>query len=90
MKKQYDYYECRWPSYYYECRWPSYEIVLYHDGIKIRNEYKNLLELDKYLEELEAEGYTRGYTEEDVEEARKKWEHIYENRIERNGWEEIK
>ena len=80
MKKQYD---------YYECRWPSYEIVLYHDGIKVGVERKSLLELGKYLEELEAEGYTRGYTEEDVEKARKKWKRIYENRIERNGWKEI-
>lgn len=80
MKKQYD---------YYECRWPNHEIVLYHDGVKVGAERKGLLELDKYLEELEAEGYTRGYTEEDVEKARKRWEHIYENRIERNGWKEI-
>jgi hypothetical protein len=75
MKKQYD---------YYECRWPSYEIILYHDGVKVGVERKNLLKLDEYLEELEAEGYTLGYTEEDVEKARKSWEHMYENRIERN------
>lgn len=78
MKKQYD---------YYESRWPSYKIILYHNGIKVAAKRKNLLELDKYLEELETEGYTRGYTKEDVEEARKKWEYIYENRIERNSWE---
>lgn len=74
MKKQYD---C------YECRWPNYEVVLYHDGIKVGAERIDLLKLDKYLEDLEAEGYTRGYTEEDVENARKRWEHIYENRIQR-------
>lgn len=76
MKKQYD---------YYESRWPNYKIILYHDGVEVAAEQKTLLELDKYLEELETKGYTQGYTEEDVEKARKRWEHIYENRIERNG-----
>lgn len=80
MKKQYD---C------YECRWPYYEIVLYHDGVKVGVERIGLLELDGRLEQLEVEGYTRGYTEEDVEKARKGWERIYENRIERNDWKEI-
>ncbi len=74
MKKQYD---------YYECRWPSYEIILYHDGVKVGVERKDLLKLDEYLAELESEGYTLGYTEEDIEKARERWEHIYENRIER-------
>lgn len=74
MRKQYD---------YYECRWPGYKIALYHDGVQVGVECKSLHELDSYLEALEAEGYTQGYTEEDVEEARKEWEHIYANRIER-------
>lgn len=81
MKKQYD---------YYECRWPNYEIVLYHDGEKVGVEKKSLLECDEYLEELESQGYTRGYTAEDVEKARERYEHMYENRIERNGWKEVK
>lgn len=81
MKKQYD---------YYETRWPYHEVVLYHDGVKVTIERKDLLELDDYLEQLENDGYTRGYIEEDVEEARRHWEHIYENRIERNGWKEVK
>ena len=76
MKKQYD---------YYECRWPNYEIVLYHDGVKVGVERKGLLVLDEYLGLLENEGYTLGYTEEDVEKARKKWEYIYKNRIEQKG-----
>lgn len=75
MKKQYD---------YYECRWPSYEIILYHDGVKISDERVTLLNLDERLEQLEAEGYTLGYTEEDIEKARKKYEYYYENRIEKN------
>jgi hypothetical protein len=76
MKKQYD---C------YEYRWSNYEIILYHDGVKVGVKHIDLLKLDKYLEELEAKGYTLGYTEEEVEKARKSWEHIYENRIERNA-----
>lgn len=78
MKKQYD---------YYECRWPSYEIILYHDGVKISDERVTLLNLDERLEQLEAEGYTLGYTEEDIEKARKKYEYYYENRIEKNWGE---
>lgn len=68
---------------YYACRWPEYEIILYHDGIKVDSERVSLLTLDKRLEQLEAEGYTLGYTEEDVEKARRKYEHYYENRIEK-------
>lgn len=74
MKKQYD---------YYECRWPNYEIVLYHDGEKVGVERVSLLERDKHIEELEHQGYTQGYTNDDVEKARKRYEHMYENRIER-------
>jgi hypothetical protein len=76
MKKQYD---------YYECRWPSYEIILYHDGIKVDSERISLHKLYERLEQLEAKGYTFGYTEEDVEKARKKYEYMYENRIVKEG-----
>lgn len=72
MRKQYD---------YYESRWPYYTIVLYHDGVKVGTERKSLHELDDYLEELESEGYTLGYTEEDVETARKEYENKRTNRI---------
>jgi hypothetical protein len=73
VRKQYDYYEC--PSF-------KYNIVLYHDGVKVAVEGKWLTDLDDYLEELEAQGYTRGYTKEDVDNARINYEHKYENRIE--------
>lgn len=73
VKKQYD---------YYEVRWPYYEIVLYHDGSKVSVERKSSLEMNEYLKQLESDGYTQGYTEEDVEKAREEWEHIYKNRIE--------
>lgn len=80
MKRQYD---------YYETRWPYYEVKLYHDGIEVGTERKSLHTIDEYLERLENEGYTRGYTEEDVEKVRKHWEYIYENRIERNSRKEV-
>lgn len=72
MRKQYD---------IIEARWPYYDIDLYHDGVKVDS--KHTAYVDEAIEALEREGYALGYTEEDVEEARKKWEHIYENRIER-------
>ena len=74
MRKQYD---------YYECRWPDYEVVLYHDGEKVVVERVSLLKRDKYIEELERQGYTQGYTKDDVEKARQRYEYMYENRIER-------
>lgn len=74
MRKQYD---C------YECRWPNYEVVLYHDGEKVGVEKVSLLERDKYIEELERQCYTKGYTKDDVEKARQRYEYMYENRIER-------
>ena len=74
MKKQYD---------YYETHWPYYEVVLYHDGSQVAVERKDLVTVYEYLKQLEIDGYTRGYTEETVEEIRKHWEHVYENRIEK-------
>ena len=74
MRKQYD---------TYECRGPIYEIVLYHDGEKVEVKRVSLLQYDNCIEELEGQGYTRGYTEDDVEKARKKYEYTYENRIEK-------
>ena len=74
MRKQYDIYEC--PSFYYN-------IVLYHDGVKVGVEKKSVLDYDEYLNELANQGYTRGYTKEDVEEAHRRYKYLYENRIEK-------
>lgn len=74
MKKQY---------YWYESRWPYYTVVLYHDGVEVGVERKDQLEINDYLEQLRNEGYTAGFTDEDIEKARKRYEHMLENRIER-------
>ena len=76
MRKQYDCYETR--SF-------KYDIILYHDGVKVAAESKWFGdELNAYIDGLESEGYTRGYTKDDVEKARKHYEYLYENRIERD------
>ena len=72
MRKQYDIYEC--PSF-------CYNIVLYHDGMKVGVEKKSVLDCDEYVDELESRGYTRGNTKEDIENARQRYEFLYENRI---------
>ena len=74
MRKQYDVYEYA-PSYY--------TITLYHDGVKVGVEKRSSFAYEEYLEELENQGYTLGYTKDDIEEARKRYEYMYENRIER-------
>lgn len=74
MRKQYDLYEGASFRYW---------VVLYHDGVKVDAVKKwQGDELSAYLDKLESEGYTRGYTKDDVEEAYKKYIHIYNNRIE--------
>ena len=40
-------------------------------------------DVNRYIDRLEARGYTFGYTDKDVEEARKRYEQVLENRIER-------
>jgi hypothetical protein len=77
MRKQYDYYETR--SF-------KYDIILYHDGVKVAKESKWVDNLYERLKELEAQGYTRGYLKEDVDEARRKYEHKYENRIDEDKY----
>ena len=75
MRKQYDYYE----TFSF-----SYNVDLYHDGVKVATEEMTYYEIGDYIQQLEAQGYTRGYLKEDVDEARRKYEHKYENRIERD------
>ncbi len=72
MRKQYD---------IIEARWPYYDIDLYHDGIKVDS--KHTAYVDEAIEALEREGYTLGYTEDEVEKARKMYEEVLANRIER-------
>lgn len=70
MRKQYD---------IIEARWPYYDIDLYHDGIKVDS--KHTAYVGEATEALEREGYTLGYTDDEIEKARKKYEHKLENRI---------
>ena len=73
MKKQYDIYETR--------SW-KYDIVLYHDGVKIFTESKwQGNELDNYINEIESEGYERGYLKEDVEAAKRHYEYLLARQI---------
>lgn len=57
-------------------------IYLYHDGELV--ETKKFWEDDEYLnfiENLELNGYTYGYKKEEVEEAKKRYEHMLNNMI---------
>lgn len=72
MKKQYRYYETT--SF-------KYDIELYHNGsfLDIREVWFDALndEIDK----LEAQGYTYGYTEYEVEQTKQHYEKMLENII---------
>ena len=74
MRKQY---------IFHEYAWGRYVIELYHDGVLEQTIKKDKADVNRYLDRLEAHGYTFGYTDKDIEEARKKYEYIYANRIER-------
>lgn len=63
--------------------WGFYVIELYHDGVITQVIKKDRAYTSGYIDKLEAQGYTFGYTDKDIEEARKKYEHMLENKIER-------
>lgn len=57
-------------------------VELYHDGELV--ERKNFWEDDKYLDyldNLEASGYVYGYTKEEVEECKQRYEYMLANII---------
>lgn len=64
-----------------ERHWPYYNIILYHDGVEIATKDSNQMMIGMDTDKLEEEGYTYGYTDKEIEEARKKYEHKLENRI---------
>ena len=68
MRKQYRYYEIN--SF-------LYNINLYYDGVCECTRKVWLDELDEILDELESKGYTQGFTENEVNEAKR----IYEKRL---------
>ena len=74
MRKQYT---------FHAYAWGFYVIELYHDGVMTQAIKKDKADAEGYIDRLEAQGYTFGYTDKDIEEARKKYEHMLENRIER-------
>ena len=65
--------------------WKTWRIYIYHDGTKITSETFLRIQDDEYndrLDELEAQGYTYGYTPEEVENAKALYEHKLINIIE--------
>ena len=75
MKKQIQYMPYKWP----------YTIIrIYHDGQLVEEKILIQDEAVDYIEGLEQQGYTKGYTKQEVEESRK----IYENQLQ-NIIEEI-
>lgn len=64
-----------------EGRWPYYELVLYHDGIKVETRDSNQMVIGHDTDKLAEEGYTYGYTDEEIEMARERYERKRANRI---------
>ena len=68
MKKQMQYIPYKWP----------YTIIrIYHDGQLVEEKTLFQDEAGDYIEELEQQGYTKGYTKQEVEESKR----IYENQL---------
>lgn len=68
-----------------ERRWPYYNIILYHDGVEVAIRDSDQMMIGVDTDKLEEEGYTYGYTDDEIEKARKKYEHKLANRIEIKG-----
>ena len=67
-----------------ELDWKTWRIYIYHDGVKVGSETYLRIQDDEYndrLDELEEQGYTYGYTPEEVENAKKLYEHKLKNII---------
>lgn len=72
MKKQYR----NTDSLFYRCY-----LYIYHDGILVDTKRYWYDELYEEIEKLEQDGYTYGYTREEVEKAKQKYENMLENVI---------
>lgn len=57
-------------------------ITLYHDGVEVGTEKVWDDELFDYIEHLEEQGYTRGFSKAAVEKAREEYEYLRDNLIE--------
>ena len=51
-------------------------ITTYHDGVKIRNDKVWLDDYADFTDNLEADGYERAYTKEEVQEAKEEYERL--------------
>ena len=49
-------------------------VILYHDGVEVERNRMWEDECDDYVDKLEDEGYTFGYSVDEVENARKNYE----------------
>jgi hypothetical protein len=69
---------------YYLTRDASFlnNIAIYHDGVKVGTERIWDDELYDYIAQLQQQGYTRGFSKDTVEKARKEYEHLRDNLIE--------
>lgn len=73
IKKQYRYYET--------CSW-KYDIITYHNGVKHSSVSMWMGdEMDKYIEDLESQGYTYGYLPDEVDDAKTIYEDMLANII---------
>ena len=69
---------------YIPYKWPYTIIQIYHDGQLVEEKTLFQDEAGDYIEKLEQQGYTKGYTKQEVEESKQ----IYENQLQ-NIIEEI-
>ena len=62
----------------FKCR-----VTLYHDGVKM-NQVEMWFgdKLNEYLENIEANGYTQGYSKREVDDAENKFKYLRDNLIE--------
>lgn len=72
MKKQYRYYETL--SF-------RYAVEIYHDGERVDTYKRWQDELLDEINKLKEQGYTYGFTEEEVETAKCQYERILKNKI---------
>lgn len=73
MKKQYRYSD---ENLFYRAF-----LYIYHDGILVDTKRYWSDELYEEIKKLEQDGYTYGYTKEEVEEAKQQYENMLENVI---------
>lgn len=64
-----------------ERHWPYYNIILYHDGVEVEVRNSDQMVIGHDTDKLKSEGYTYGFTDNEIEKAREKYERMLENRI---------